>query len=393
MTYVRLHQLGGAVLATIFVDIGYRAWIAGAPHDRALVLLSVAAYVIAFVAVRGIFASERPWLTAIYPALCLAGLLAGAAVLGMSTDILQHYSNDALAYDHYSAELLLQKRDPYAADMRPALTQFAVPAKDRTVTGQGTLVTEQSYPALAFLVYVPFVAAHLANMLWVNLALLFAALLLAYAFVPPESRLAVGLIVLVVPEFLYFVMGGGTDIVWVLPMIAVAALWESSPEWAALWLGVACALKQDAWFVVPFALVHWWRTTDARSNLRRYSRTIGILVATFAVPNIPFALWNAAAWIGGILAPLTAHPLPLGVGIVQLMASRLLPASRGMMIVLWASSFLVCLYAYVRYPRKSAWLPFVAPAIVLFFAPRSLVIYFLYWPLIAVVYALRCEVP
>jgi uncharacterized membrane protein len=388
---IRLHQLGGAVLATIFVDLGYRAWIAGSPHDRPLVLLSIAAYVLAFVAVRGIFATSGVWLTAVYPALCVAGLLVGIATLGLSTDIFGHYANDALAYDQYSAQVLLHGTNPYTTDMRPALDQFRVPAQDRTVTSTGSLVTVQSYPALAFLVYVPLIVAHVRNLLWFNVAMLLVAVLVAYAYVPPESRIAVGLLVIVVQEFLYFVMGGGTDIMWVLPMIGVAALWESSFAWAALWLGIACALKQDAWFVVPFALVHWWRAPGMQPQ--QYARVVSILIATFLIPNLAFIVWNPAAWAHGVFAPLAAHPLPLGVGFVQLLASHILPPARAFVVLPWILAFGACVYAYVRYPKRCAWMPFVAPAIVLFFAPRSLVSYFLYWPMIAVVYALRWEMP
>ncbi len=373
---VRMQQLAGSVLAVIFIDLGFRVWIVNAPRHPALVLLSIAAYLCAFVAVRGVFDAPRRWLEIVYPVLCLVGVLVGFAAQGVHSDVIGGYASDALAFDHYSAQLLLSGRDPYGADMTPAYAAFHVPRSMVTPTTSGGTVTVQSYPALAFLVYAPFVLAHVGSMLWVNVALLFVAILLAYALVPPENRIAIGLIVVAVQEFVYFATGAVTDIVWVVPMIAVAALWDESPEWAAVWFGVACAIKQDAWFVVPFALLHW-----------RSTRTAGILAAAFLIPNLPFIIWNPQAWVMGVLAPLVTHPVPFGSGFVQLLASGLLPASAALLALPWILAFLLCLYLYVRDAAKYHWLPFIAPAVVLFFAPRSLANYFLYWPLIAIVYA------
>lgn len=385
-----MQQLAGAVLCVIFIDLGFRAWIGGSLHDRALLVLSLGCYVCAFVCARGIFDQPRRWVDLAYPALCIIALLGGLALHALTSDVLSHYASDALAFNQYSAQLLLHGRDPYGADMTPAYAQFGVPLGARTPSLQGGLVTIQSYPALGFLVYVPFLLVGISNVLWVNVALLVAAVLLAYALVPPESRIAAGVLVVAVQEFVYFALGAVTDIVWVVPMVAVAACWDAAPEWAALWLGIACAVKQAPWFVVPLALVFWWRVAaNSAAPPKRYARLVGIFSAAFLVPNLAFIIWNAPAWLRGVFGPLSAHPRPFGTGFVQLLASGALPPAVALLTLPWIFALAICLYVYVRYPQKYRWLPFLTAPVVLFFGPLSTANYFMYWPLVAYVYAAR----
>ncbi len=77
-------------------------------------------------------------------------------------------------------------------------------------------------------------------------------------------------------------------------------------------LGLACAIKQTAWFVAPALLMVSWR----RGGRHGLIQTVATL-AMFAVVNLPFAIADPAAWFRGTLAPSSAG-FPLGGGPVGL---------------------------------------------------------------------------
>lgn len=74
-------------------------------------------------------------------------------------------------------------------------------------------------------------------------------------------------------------------------------------------VGLACAIKQTAWFIAPALLVLSLR--EGRARDLRYSA--GACLA-FVVINLPFILAGPSAWLDGVLSPQT-HPLfALGFG-------------------------------------------------------------------------------
>ena len=77
-------------------------------------------------------------------------------------------------------------------------------------------------------------------------------------------------------------------------------------------LGLAMAVKQTPWLIVPFVVPGscWNRGAGdgwaqaARDGLR-YA---GIAVAAFLVPNLPYLLASPGAWLHGVLTPVLAPP-------------------------------------------------------------------------------------
>jgi hypothetical protein len=74
-------------------------------------------------------------------------------------------------------------------------------------------------------------------------------------------------------------------------------------------LGLACAIKQTAWFVaLPLLLLSWRETRRARG---RYAIATAV---SFAAVNAPFAIASVQTWIKAVLIPLTQPAFPLGLG-------------------------------------------------------------------------------
>lgn len=382
----------GLALAAVFFHLGYVASSAQPALHTALLPLGLGSYGLGFVALIGSLSSRSVWADRILPGLCVVAFVTMIAINhqvnpSIVNPAYEKYQSDSLAFSAYSAQLVLDGKDPYVESMAPALERFNVSPTVYTPTVEGGTILIEPYPALSFLVYVPFVAAHVPSMIWVDIGFTIFSMLLILALVPAQARIYFGLFFLLIPEYLSFAVGSVTDVLWLPLMIGVAATWERRPILCAVLLGLACAMKQEPWFIVPFALIHWWKTSEQEHALATTLRRLGYVSAAFLVPNLPFLLWHPGAWLRGVLSPLLSHAVPLGSGLIQLQTSGLITLPLGVYTALWVAALIVCVAAYAKWTQELRWLPFVAPAIVLFFSPRSLQNYFIYWPLVLGVYA------
>lgn len=259
------------------------------------------------------------------------------------------YSNDGTALDTNAAQLLLEGKNPYTASsildvakhfgIQPTWTtplregQFAgrldYPSSvDFRSTFDTALKAKQapefesrvSYPALAFLTLVPFVFLKISNVLPFYLLSYLVLVWVAWKVAKSELKPWILLLALANVPMLSSAMSGNLDIFYILLLVLAWLLREK--RWpSALFLGLALASKQLAWFFLPFYLILIWRQQRPREACYRLT-IAGVLALAI---NLPFIIWNPGAWLAGILAPMADPMFPLGVGFVNLSAYHLLP--------------------------------------------------------------------
>lgn len=324
------------------------------------------------------------------------------------------YHNDAIALNECAARLVLEGRDPYASlDIFDCYARLGIGADRTTPLRRGEFadvvvyptddqldaawalrsreggatnvefVSRPSYPALSFLLIIPFVALGWdTNRLYV--LCLMAAMALVVLRTPIGLRPFMLTAVLGAASLAAFTVGGSADLLYVLPL-AAAWLWRER-RWSAVAYGIAAATKQLAWFFAPFYLIavvtmHGWR-----EGLRRAA----IGAAVFAAANLPFILWHPADWLEGVLTPALEPMFARGAGVIFLGTHGglpLLPASA--YLAAEALCALVCLVVAWRSRRTSPELGVVLALVPLFFAWRSLFSYFFLVPLFAAVAVAR----
>lgn len=333
------------------------------------------------------------WAAPARPGMLLQGgimVLAGVSfVLWGTLSILQNptYGTDAVAFGQYAAQLLLDGANPYEHSMLPSLDRYLVPPIYHTYLLDGGEVDAVSYPALSFLVYVPALlfgveaqAALLTDLvLWVvALGLLWRFLPARYAWTAP--------ILMVLPLYGFFVAGGVTDVVFVPFLVLALYRWDrfGSAEARGVWrwlgpvaLGLAMCVKQTPWFVLPFLLIGlaWEGRQAGYALLRLPLRYAGIVGATFAIVNAPFAVTAPQAWLEGVLVPLTQPTVPGGQGLVNVSIFHQAGGNLSYYSLAGGLAVLLALSAYALYYRtlKRALIPLLA--LVFFWPTRSFASY------------------
>ena len=139
--------------------------------------------------------------------------------------------------------------------------------------------------------------------------------------------------------------------------------------------GLAMAMKQTPWFVLPFVLAGiagQVRIERGRWGIATAGRYLGIALVAFLVPNAIYIIHSPRAWVSGVLTPFSSHTVPAGQGLVGLtLFLRLGGGSLTAYTLTAAVTFVVLWLVYVTsFPRLRTW-TFVIPALALFFATRS----------------------
>jgi len=315
------------------------------------------------------------------------------------------YPNDGTTLDHYAAQQVLAARNPYvtvnivAANLLyhqnpthttplrcgvfgarpwssyPSNTELrsAFAAAEAGISAaQCTFESHVSYPALAFLPLVPLVWAGSPSVVpfFALCALVLVFLLLRAA--PPVLRPWLLVLALADTPLWDATVGGVLDVFYVL-LLFVAWHWWRKPLVSTLFLGLALAAKQLAWFFVPVYAILIWRERGWRAAL---GRVVGA-GAIFAAINLPFFVNNPRAWLAGVLAPQVDPMFPLGSGLVKLsLPGPFSLAPQPVYTALEVLAFVGCVAWYWRFGKTLPEAGFVLAVLPLFFAWRSLTTYF-----------------
>ncbi len=316
---------------------------------------------------------------------CTALLVLGLFAIWAFTAVHNNpaYGTDELAFDQYAAQLLVHHGlNPYAHSMAPAFQQFRVSPDGATYTLTGQSVTAFSYPSLAFLVYVPFLLLGWSSELGVGLNIIAwgVSVLLMFKLFPRNMR-ALALVIGLLDSYIATAVGGVTDVLYMPLLIITAYRWDRFGKgWRTylgpVALGLAMAIKQTPWPLLAFVLLaiagDEYLRSGMRAALHRARRYLGVVLAAFLVPNLPFLLIDPASWIHGTLTPLVKSMVPSGQGTIAL--SLFLHLGGGSLFAYSLSMVLVGLLALVAYLGTYPLMrpaTFMVPALIFFFAERS----------------------
>ncbi len=320
----------------------------------------------------------------------LAWTTAGLVVLGFLLWSLMQivnapsYGTDEIAFDQYAAQLLVHGMNPYVHTMAPSFSMFHVSPNGYTFRLDGQPVTSLSYPALSFLLYAPALWLGWSTQMAVVLNVLAWALgiLIAFVLLPRQLR-AIALVLGSLSIYIGYAVGGVTDALFVPLLIGAVYQWDRFSKlrgWRAwrspVLLGLAMAIKQTPWVLLPFLAAGIWlevrRRESSANSWRVAARFAAIAIGAFLLPNLPFIALSPHSWLSGVLTPIASHSVPAGQGLVGLslflgLGGGSLSAYTAALVVVFIGLLVVFVATYPR--LKFAVIVF--PAVVLFFSARS----------------------
>ena len=379
-----LVRLGLIFTGVVLIYVGYTTWIRGqvqAYHEIAV--LSMVSYILGFCSLLLSAINYRKLIEFKYIEYFIFFMLLFCLILWVYTYIhiaSPNYGTDAMAFNHYSAQLVLEGKNPYQYSMAPAIEKFNVPREIITLYTDGTSVDRTPHPALSFLIYVPFVAVGLSDMRWVTL-LFHVAVLAIIFYKAPKNLKPLILLPLFFPDMLDYTAGAITDFLWVLPLVLMV-LYIDDVRKSGIFFGLACAVKSTALIFAPFLLIWYWKTgvtPNFKKQFVKVTKFFSISAAAFLIPNLPFLLSDFGAWVHGALAPMFGNMIPFGSGLSS--------ASQIGMISLPKIFFTTCMILVTLMLTLNYWVYFdrmkyaiwIFPAIILWFSYRSLHSYFIYF--------------
>ncbi|GCE06293.1 hypothetical protein KDAU_36220 [Dictyobacter aurantiacus] len=311
------------------------------------------------------------------------------------------FSNDGTSLDTNAAILLVEGRNPYSDSNIPELfRQFDISPNWTTPLRQGQFAdrldypsmselrsvlntslksgtvpefeAKVSYPALSFLTLVPFALFQNYNVLPLYMLSYLMIVILAWRAVKPALRPWVVLLAIANVPMWASTIGGNLDIFYTL--LLIVSWLKRDQRWiSAIFFGLALATKQIAWYFVPFYLImaiqhYGWRDAFYRMVI---AGGLGLAI------NLPFIMWDYHSWFAGVMAPVADPMFPMGVGLISLSTSHLLPYfPTWVYTVLELGGMVMTIAWYWRICRSRPEAAMLLAVLPLFLAWRSLSSYF-----------------
>ena len=329
-------------------------------------------------------------------------------IYGKLVEQMQHgfQYNDGTALSQQAAENLLKGENPYAnANIVTALEAFhgaydrvtplrvgrfaaAFPypttaqlkelwdaARQNPSPLPPELESQVCYPAGSFLLVAPFIAAGIKDIRFIYFIFVIAGLVYAAWRIPGRKKFLFIALVLVSLELWNTLAVGETGIM-IFPMLLIAWIALGENNWlSAIFMGLAVATKQTAWFFLLFYLILLWRTGKQKT----LAATIGIIAAVFVVTNGYFIAKNPGLWLDSVASPMVEPMFPLGVGLITIVTGGFVHIQSSLPFT--AMELIVLVGAVVWYYRNCRRYPeagLMLAVLPLFFAYRSLWTYFFY---------------
>src|SRR5437660_6071797 len=214
------------------------------------------------------------------------------------------YSIDTVVWTYMGILKVLQLQSPYGFSIKPLLDKFGFSPSFYTPGVDGSFDFHLAYPSLSFLSIVPFYLLGLHDVRDTVFIFHFMSILTIFALAPARLK---SISVLPFTLFSIVIAGSWTDSIWAFFLVLTAVLWYRYPKASWVSLGLAVAVKQIAIVIAPFLLLRLWKETPYH-GLRGLTRSVGLMLSAFFLPNLPFIIYSPGSWWAAVVAPFLPNP-------------------------------------------------------------------------------------
>jgi uncharacterized membrane protein/Tfp pilus assembly protein PilF len=370
---VRLGLIGGAVLCFYVATMLWES--ADVVRQSSTLVLVIAAYLIAFGLIIAAALRALPyrviWVIPLVLVFALIGFVRNRDVNQIQNTSLA--SSDVYMISDYSAHLVGFGQNPYQSDLGDAYRVYRASSTLQTPTTDGDFIGKMVYPALAFLLFVPF------QVLGIPTNLVFAlfywlTMLIVFIGAPRIVRPIILLPLFIEPRYIFYAIGGVSDTVWAFFICMMILSWRNKNR-SAIWFGLACAFKQQPWLLVPFLAIRLLRESAQDERTFRLLDVLQFFLiagGVFAVINLPYIVWDLPSWLAGSVSPFFDRMITLGQGLSSLTTQGIVFIPRTMYTVYMGLAYATCIFIYWRHYHNLKSLIWLFPGLALWLGQRSL---------------------
>jgi len=288
------------------------------------------------------------------------------------------YSTDTVVGTYMGILRVLQLQSPYGFSIKPLLDRFGFSPSFYTPGVDGSFDFHLAYPSLSFLSIVPFYLLGLHDVRDTVFIFHIMSILTIFALAPARLK---SISVLPFTLFSIVIAGSWTDSIWAFFLVLTAVLWYRHPKASWVSLGLAVAVKQIAIVIAPFLLLRLWKETPYH-GLRSLTRSVGLMLSAFFLPNLPFIIYSPGSWWADVMAPFLPNApaqVPGGIGLSGFLLDLGIALPSSFFLVLMGGVSGILFYLYARHYRGLNSIVFAFPILIFFFYYRSFPNYMAYW--------------
>lgn len=279
----------------------------------------------------------------------------------------------------YASEGLARGQNPYDWNFGDFLRVYRASPLYVTPHFDGTIQNKAAYPALTYWLF--WGAGRLGlSVPTTTFICLIVMLILLYITAPTTRRPLVLLPMVIFEEYTHSALVGNQDTILSLLLVCMLIVWHR-PKWRAICFGLACAFRQQAWFVAPFLLIYIWKMMEGTPAERRQriAYFVGISGGVFVLINLPFIAWNPQAWWLGVFEHSYAPFNVLSHGLGVLSQYGVFPLPRQFYMALQMASLAAMMVVHWRHPHFIDQAFWIFPALFFWLYYRGLANYWVYW--------------
>ncbi|OLE82305.1 MAG: hypothetical protein AUF79_19995 [Crenarchaeota archaeon 13_1_20CM_2_51_8] len=288
------------------------------------------------------------------------------------------YTTDTVVGTYMGVLRTLQLQSPYGFSIKPLLDKFGFSPSLYTPGVNGSFDFHLAYPSLSFLSILPFYLLGLHDIRDAVFIFNIMSLLMIFALAPARLK-SVSLLPFTL--FPVVVAASWTDSIWAFFLVLTTVLWYRHPKASWVTLGLAVAVKQIAIVIAPFLLLRLWKETPQHS-LRSLTRSVGLMLFAFFLPNLPFIILSPGSWWADVVAPFLPNApaqVPGGIGLSGFLLDVGIALPSSFFLVLMGGVSGILFYLYAKHYRGLNSMVFAFPILIFFFYYRSFPNYMAYW--------------
>src|SRR6266568_2511303 len=288
------------------------------------------------------------------------------------------YSTDTVVGTYMGILRVLELQSPYGFSIKPLLDKFGFSPSFYTPGIDGSFDFHLAYPSLSFLSIVPFYLLGLHDVRDTVFIFHIMSILTIFALAPARLK---SISILPFTLFSIVIAGSWTDSIWAFFLVLTTVLWYRHPKASWVSLGLAVAVKQIAIVIAPFLLLRLWKETPYH-GLRSLTRSIGLMLSAFFLPNLPFIIYSPGSWWAAVVAPFLPNALaqvPGGIGLSGFLLDLGIALPSSFFLVLMGGVSGILFYLYAKHYRGLNSIVFAFPILIFFLYYRSFPNYMAYW--------------